>query len=333
MANVTIDSLSETASSALTSSHFLVLDNGSTTTKLAALSAAIKTITTLGSAGAGVVKSIALGVLSQRDIVGGTGITVTQNTNDLTLSVTQADITISNLGGISSFDLADCDNSTSAFLSTVALGSNVSGTLPIANGGTGLTSFTANSVLLGGSSISTAVLDADKEIVVGTSSGPEMKTLTAGDNISITQDNSADTLTIGFTKGNYVETSDDATLGDITVDSATIGEFKSSGTKTAAQSSNFTDSVTANVTAGVITLNTATIAADSVTEFAINNTKIAATSIVLLTLESGGANSEDNGISVTLKSVSAGRALVLITNDNAAVASSTARKLHFLVIN
>ena len=333
MANVTIDSLTETAASSLTSSHFLAIDNGTTTTKLAALSAAIKTITTLGSANVDIIKSFSAGVLSVRDIIGGTGITVTENTNDVTFSVTQGDIDINNLAGISTFDLNDCDNTTSAFLTSVNLASNVSGTLPIANGGTGQTSFTANSVLLGGTSISTAVLDADKEILVGTTSGPEMKTLTAGSNISITQDNSADTLTIGFTKGNYVETSDDATLGDITVDSATIGEFKSSGTKTSAQSSNFTDSVTSNVTAGVITLNTGTIAADSVTEFTINNTKIAATSVVLLTLESGGANSEDNGISVTLKSVSASRAVVLITNDNATDAASTARKLHFLVIN
>ena len=45
MANVTIDSLTETAAGDLTASHFLAIDNGSTTTKLAALSAAIKTIT------------------------------------------------------------------------------------------------------------------------------------------------------------------------------------------------------------------------------------------------------------------------------------------------
>ena len=333
MANVTIDSLTETAASALTSSHFLAIDNGTTTTKLAALSAAIKTITTLGSANVDIIKSFSAGVLSVRDIIGGTGITVTENTNDVTFSVTQGDIDINNLAGISTFDLNDCDNTTSAFLTSVNLASNVSGTLPIANGGTGQTSFTANSVLLGGTSISTAVLDADKEILVGTTSGPEMKTLTAGDNISIAQDNSADTLTIGFTKGNYVETSDDATLGDITVDSATIGEYKASGTKTASQASGFSDSVTANVTAGVITLNTGTIAADSVTSFTLNNSKIAATSVVLLTLESGGSNSEDNGLSITLKRVTDGLAEISITNDNAAAAASTARKVHFLVIN
>ena len=152
MANVTINSLSETASGSLTSSHFFVIDNGSGTTKLAALSAAIKTITTLGSAGAGVVRELfALGVLSQRDIVGGTGITVTQNTNDLTLSVTQGDININNLTGIGSFDLSAASNNSSAFLSTVNLAANVGSTvLPVANGGTGRSSLTANSLVVGG---------------------------------------------------------------------------------------------------------------------------------------------------------------------------------------
>lgn len=147
MANVTIDSFSPTAMSSVTTSHYFILDDGSSTTKLQALTAAIKTITTLGGAGASVIKSFSLGTLSQRDIVGGTGVTVAQNTNDITLSVTQGDININNLTG--SLDLNTADNSSSLFLSSVNLASNVTGTLPIANGGTGQTSFAANSVLLG----------------------------------------------------------------------------------------------------------------------------------------------------------------------------------------
>jgi hypothetical protein len=131
MANVKINDLGATAVASTTSSHFFVMADGSTTTKFAALSAAIKTITTLGSAGAGVVKTFALGTLSQRDIVGGTGVTVTQNTNDLTLAVTPGDINISNLTGIGAFDLSACSNSSSAFLSSVNLATNVTGQLSL----------------------------------------------------------------------------------------------------------------------------------------------------------------------------------------------------------
>tara|TARA_S200002703_G_scaffold44382_1_gene38794 strand:- start:62722 stop:63720 length:999 start_codon:yes stop_codon:yes gene_type:complete len=332
MANVTIDSLNETAGSALTSSHFLVVDNGTTTTKLAALSAAIKTITTLGSAGAGVVKSIALGVLSQRDIVGGTGVTVTQNTNDLTLSVTQGDITISNLGGISSFDLANCDNTTSAFLSTVNLASNVTGTLPIANGGTGQTSFTANSVLLGGTSISTAVLDADKEILVGTSNGPEMKTLTAGSNVSIAQDNSADTLTIAFSKGNFIEAGDSPSLGDTVMREATVDKLKTSGTKAATQAGAITSTVTCNGSSGVVTLVTTGLAANTVKTFTLENTELTADSVVLLTLLNPTAADEDV-YHVSLQSVNSGRANIVLTNNTTVAATSQTRKLHYFIVN
>ena len=332
MANVTIDSLNETAGSALTSSHFLVVDNGTTTTKLAALSAAIKTITTLGSAGAGVVKSIALGVLSQRDIVGGTGVTVTQNTNDLTLSVTQGDITISNLGGISSFDLANCDNTTSAFLSTVNLASNVTGTLPIANGGTGQTSFTANSVLLGGTSISTAVLDADKEILVGTSNGPEMKTLTAGSNVSIAQDNSADTLTIAFSKGNFIEAGDSPSLGDTVMGEATVDKLKTSGTKAATQAGAITSTVTCNGSSGVVTLVTTGLAANTVKSFTLENTELTADSVVLLTLLNPSSADEDV-YHVSLQSVNSGRANIVLTNNTTVAATSQTRKLHYFIVN
>lgn len=333
MANVTIDNLTETAVADLTASHFLAIDNGSSTTKLAALSAAIKTITTLGSANVDIIKSFSAGVLSVRDIIGGTGITVAENTNDVTFSVTQGDININNLAGISTFDLADCDNTTSAFLTSVNLASNVSGTLPISSGGTGQTSFANNSVLLGGSSISTAVLDADKEILVGTSNGPEMKTLTAGNNITITQDNSADTLTVAFSKGDFIETSDDVTLGNTTVEDITVDKINTSGTKAATQTGALSSSVTCNGSAGVISLVSAAITGDTNTTFTLENTEITANSVIMLTLQSASSNDEDNGIHVGLASVSSGRAVINITHTGNATAASTTRKLHFMIMN
>lgn len=332
MANVTINSLSETAGSALTASHFLVVDNGSSTTKLAALSTAIKTITTLGGGGAGVVKTFALGTLSQRDIVGGTGITVAQNANDLTLSVTQGDININNLAGAGSFDLATASNSNSGFLSSVNLASNVTGTLPIAKGGTGQTSFANNSVLLGGSSISTAILDADKEILVGTTSGPQMKTLTAGSNVSITQDNSAHTVTIGFSKGNFIEASDSPAFGNTTVQEITVDKVKTSGTKATTQSGALNSSVTCNGSAGVITLFTAALGATTVSSFALENSEITADSAIIMTLQNPTSADEDN-FHVSIQSVQTGRCVINLANNTATPATSQARKIHFMVIN
>lgn len=333
MANVTINSLSETASGSLTSSHFFVIDNGSGTTKLAALSAAIKTITTLGSAGAGVVKSFALGVLSQRDIVGGTGITVTQNTNDLTLSVTQGDININNLTGIGSFDLSAASNSSSAFLSTVNLAANVGSTvLPIANGGTGLSSLTAKSLLVGGASVSSVVLDADLEIAVGTTSGPTMKTLVGGSNIAITQNNSANTLTFALVKGNFIETGDTPTLGNTVLAEATVDKILTSGTKAVTQTSSITSSVTCNGSAGVITLVSSTVAATTVHSFTLENTEITANSVVMLTLENPTSADEDN-VHLSLQSVSAGRCVINIANNTSTQATAQVRKIHFIVMN
>jgi hypothetical protein len=333
MANVTINSLSETASGSLTSSHFFVIDNGSGTTKLAALSAAIKTITTLGSAGAGVVKSFALGVLSQRDIVGGTGITVAQNTNDLTLSVTQGDININNLTGIGSFDLSAASNSSSAFLSTVNLAANVGSTiLPVANGGTGRSSLTANSLIVGGTSLSSVVLDADLELAVGTSSGPAMKTLTAGANVAITQDNSANTVTVAFSKGNFIETNDTPTFGNTVLAEATVDKILTSGTKAATQTSSITSSVTCNGSAGVITLVSSTVAATTVHNFTLENTEITANSVIMLTLQNP-TNADEDNVHVSLQSVQAGRAVINIANNTATQATAQIRKIHFIVMN
>ena len=61
----------------------------------------------------------------------------TTTANDISLDIAEAQI-----------NLANCSNSTSGFLSTVALASNVSGTLPVANGGTNATSFADKAVII-----------------------------------------------------------------------------------------------------------------------------------------------------------------------------------------
>lgn len=331
MANVTIDSFSPTAMSSVTASHYFILDDGNSTTKLQALAAAIQTITTLGAGGASVLKTFSLGTLAQRDIVGGTGITVTQNTNDITLSVTQGDININNIAGTSSYELSNFANSTSGFLTNVNLASNVTGTLPIANGGTGRTSFTANSVLLGGASVGTAVLDADKEILVGTSSGPQMKTLTAGSSISITQDNAAHTLTVGFTKGNYIEQNDNVTLGDVTVGELTVGGLNASSSVAVTQPTSLATGVTANALAGSITLFTGIITATTNTQFTVTNNTVTASSVIFLSTELQSNVAASNGIHISLASITNGSFVINITNTGNQDAAAITRKIHFFV--
>ena len=73
-----------------------------------------------------------------------------------------------------SLDLNNCDNTTSVFLKTVDLTSNVGATiLPVANGGTGAATLTANGILIGnGTSAITAVdLSTKGSIIVGDGAG------------------------------------------------------------------------------------------------------------------------------------------------------------------
>ena len=113
-------------------------------------------------------------------------LTVATASNNITLQVNEANI-----------NLANCNNATSAFLSSVSLTTNVTGTLPVANGGTGATSITANSLVLGNGTGAFSALGAatNGQLVIGrTGLSPLLATLTAGTNISIT--NGAGSITI-----------------------------------------------------------------------------------------------------------------------------------------
>jgi hypothetical protein len=332
MATTTIDNLTSTAAASITASHYIPVDDGTTTTKLQALTTLIQSISTAGAGGVSLLKSFSSGVLTQRDIIGGTGITVTENTNDVTFSVTQGDININNLAGIASFDLSTADNSSSLFLTSVNLASNVTGTLPIANGGTGQTSFAVKSVLLGGSSIGTAVLDADLEVLVGTASGPEMKTLTPSSPITITQDNSANTVTVGFSKGDYIEQNDNVTLGDVTVGDLTVGTLSASTGGVVTQQTALTSSVTVNGIGGTIVLYTAALTATTNYQFTVNNSAVSTSSVVFLSLECNSNSAVNNGIHVSVHSVSNGSFIINLDNPTNGTPGAITRKIHFFVI-
>ena len=83
----------------------------------------------------------------------------------------------------------------------VALATGVSGTLPVANGGTNATSLTDKAVLItqdsGTDTVAAVAIDANGELLIGGTSGPAVATLTAGSSITIT--NGDGTITIAST--------------------------------------------------------------------------------------------------------------------------------------
>jgi hypothetical protein len=80
----------------------------------------------------------------------------------------------------------------------VALDTGVSGTLPVANGGTNATSLANMAVLItqdsGTDTVAAVAIDANGELLIGGTSGPVVATLTAGSGMTITNADGAITL-------------------------------------------------------------------------------------------------------------------------------------------
>ena len=85
----------------------------------------------------------------------------------------------------------------------IALATGVSGTLPVANGGTGATTLTDKAVLIsqdsGTDTVGAVDLTTSGELVIGGSSGPVGATITAGSNVTIT--NGDGTISIAASGG------------------------------------------------------------------------------------------------------------------------------------
>ena len=105
-------------------------------------------------------------------------LTVTTASSDIVLTLVEAQI-----------DLANCNNS-SNFLTSVNLASDVTGTLPVANGGTNATSFADKAVVItqdsGTDTLSAVTMSTNGQLLIGGTSGPTAATLTAGTNVTIT---------------------------------------------------------------------------------------------------------------------------------------------------
>jgi hypothetical protein len=119
-------------------------------------------------------------------------LTVTTASNNITLQVNPANI-----------NLALCNNATSLFITgPVSLTSGISGTLPVANGGTGLATLTANSLFVGNGTSALTALGAatNGQIPIGrTGLSPVLATLTAGTNVTVTNASGAITIAASLT--------------------------------------------------------------------------------------------------------------------------------------
>jgi hypothetical protein len=185
----TISSLSTIAHTSLGVNDYLLVANGVAATNRKLLATDLfPTLNTLGTTSESLFVSI-----TNRTTLNFKGIKSLSNL--ITIATASNNITVD--FNPSLLDLSLCDNTTSNFLSSVDLTTDVTGTLPVANGGTGGTSFTANSLLLGNGSSALASLGAatNGQLVIGrTGLSPVLATLTAGTNITIT--NGSGTISI-----------------------------------------------------------------------------------------------------------------------------------------
>jgi hypothetical protein len=185
----TISSLSTIAHTSLGVNDYLLVANGVAATNRKLLATDLfPTLNTLGTTSESLFVSI-----TNKTTLNFKGIKSLSNL--ITIATASNNITVNFSPNL--LDLSLCDNTTSNFLSSVNLTTNVTGTLPVANGGTGGTSFTANSLLLGNGSSALASLGAatNGQLVIGrTGLSPVLATLTAGTNITIT--NGSGTISI-----------------------------------------------------------------------------------------------------------------------------------------
>jgi hypothetical protein len=94
--------------------------------------------------------------------------------------------------------LANTGTSNAPAWNEVALDTGISGTLPVANGGTNATSLTDKAVLItqdsGTDTVAAVAIDANGELLIGGTSGPAVATLVQGSGMTITNGDGTITL-------------------------------------------------------------------------------------------------------------------------------------------
>jgi hypothetical protein len=188
----TITSLTALAKASVTANDYLLVANGVTpSNNKFLLQDLFPIVNTLGTSSEPLFVNITSkntlnfkGIKSLNSIL-----TVATASNNITLQVNEASI-----------NLANCDNGTAGFLTTVPLTTAVTGQLPIANGGTGTSSLGTNNFFYANNvgAVTSLPFGTNGQLIIGrTGLAPVMANLTAGANITIT--NGSGTISIAAT--------------------------------------------------------------------------------------------------------------------------------------
>ena len=323
---------STTKSSAGT--HNLVTANGGIANYKLLVSELFPSLTTIGNDGQTLLSLANQNVFSQKTIKSANNLlTIATVSNELVYTVNAANI-----------NLSQCNNTTSLFLTTVNLATNVTGVLPVANGGTGLNSFAQKSVLITTTvnTLSATSMSTNGSLLIGGVNGPAATTLTAGTNVTIANGNNS--ITINAPTAANVATYEAVTnnlnvTGDIvaskSVQFSTVTEGIEYTTKaTVTQTTNLSTGVTINAAAGKIVTFPASLN-NTQAEFTVTNSAVTSNSLILLTLQSPGIATEvDNGnIIVSTSSIANGSFKIVLSNPFGHASDASGRTIHFLIIN
>jgi hypothetical protein len=189
-----ISSLTLIAKTSIGATHYLPLADGTSANYKLLIQDLFPALNTLGASSEALFVSVTnkntlnfKGIKSLDSLL-----TVATASNNITLQVNPANI-----------NLALCNNATSLFITgPVSLTSGISGTLPVANGGTGLATLTANSLFVGnGTSALTALgVATNGQIPIGrTGLSPVLANLTAGTNVTVTNGSGSITIAASLT--------------------------------------------------------------------------------------------------------------------------------------
>jgi len=121
-------------------------------------------------------------------------------------------------------------------------------------------------------------------------------------------------------------------VGNLQITAATKGIIHA-GSGTVTQATDHTTAVTINATSGVITLAAVALAATTNAEFTVTNSTVQADSVILVTMQD--ENTVNNKqLACAIHTIAGGSFKISIVNPHSASSTSTtASKIHFLVIN
>lgn len=338
MANTKISELSNVGKAVFAGTDYIpIARTASNTNARVAITDLLPTLTNVGT-GSHLLSIASQNAFTQKALASGSNLlTITSNANDLTFTVNAANI-----------NLALCNNATSAFLSTVNLSTNTTGTLPTTKGGTGLASFAVKSVFTShpstANTIETKSMATNGTLLIGGTSGPAVATLTAGSNISITNADGGITIagTIPATvvtkdgSGNITTAGNITTTGGDIVFSNSLKGIRYSNRNLVTQNTSLSTGVTINATAGLITLFSGTVGPNTQLEFTVTNSTVTTESLIFLTLIGPGiaAETNDTYLNTHVTAINTGWFKIVLTNSQAThTVDIGPRSVQFLVIN